>query len=121
MSGRAGWPALPLEQWRATYETLHLWAQIVGKTRLALAVAGLNPHAGEHGILGEEDERFIRPAVAQARAQGIDADGPLSADTLFPRAAAGQAVTATAIVGTPDRKTGRSDRKNWRSNTPRRA
>jgi len=37
MSNRAAWPALPLEQWRATCETLHLWAQIVGKTRLALA------------------------------------------------------------------------------------
>ena len=56
-----------------------------------ILVAGLNPHAGEHGILGEEDERFIRPAVAQARSRGIDADGPLSADTLFPRAAAGGA------------------------------
>ena len=54
-----------------------------------VAVAGLNPHAGEHGILGEEDERFIRPAVGEARSRGIDADGPLSADTLFPRAAAG--------------------------------
>jgi hypothetical protein len=37
MSGRAAWPALPLEEWWATYETLHLWAQMVGKTRLALA------------------------------------------------------------------------------------
>ena len=37
MSSRAAWPALPLEEWRATYETLHLWAQMVGKTRLALA------------------------------------------------------------------------------------
>ena len=62
-----------------------------------IAVAGLNPHAGEHGILGEEDERFIRPAVAQARAQGIDADGPLSADTLFPRAAAGQVDLVVAM------------------------
>ena len=62
-----------------------------------IAVAGLNPHAGEHGILGEEDERFIRPAVAQARSQGIDADGPLSADTLFPRAAAGRADLAVAM------------------------
>ena len=60
-------------------------------------MAGLNPHAGEHGILGEEDERFIRPAVAQARARGIDADGPLSADTLFPRAAAGGADLAVAM------------------------
>jgi 4-hydroxythreonine-4-phosphate dehydrogenase len=62
-----------------------------------IAVAGLNPHAGEHGILGEEDERFIRPAVAQARSRGIDADGPLSADTLFPRAAAGGADLAVAM------------------------
>jgi 4-phospho-D-threonate 3-dehydrogenase / 4-phospho-D-erythronate 3-dehydrogenase len=54
-----------------------------------VAVAGLNPHAGEHGILGSEDEEVIRPAVAEARSRGIDASGPLSADTLFPRAAAG--------------------------------
>jgi 4-phospho-D-threonate 3-dehydrogenase / 4-phospho-D-erythronate 3-dehydrogenase len=54
-----------------------------------VAVAGLNPHAGEHGILGDEDEEVIRPAVAEARSRGIDASGPLSADTLFPRAAAG--------------------------------
>ena len=62
-----------------------------------IAVAGLNPHAGEHGILGQEDERFIRPAVDQARSRGIDADGPLSADTLFPRAAAGQADLVVAM------------------------
>jgi 4-hydroxythreonine-4-phosphate dehydrogenase len=62
-----------------------------------IAVAGLNPHAGEHGILGGEDERFIRPAVAQARSRGIDADGPLSADTLFPRAAAGGADLVVAM------------------------
>jgi len=54
-----------------------------------VAVAGLNPHAGERGILGDEDEESIRPAVADARSRGIDASGPLSADTLFPRAAAG--------------------------------
>jgi 4-hydroxythreonine-4-phosphate dehydrogenase len=62
-----------------------------------ILVAGLNPHAGEHGILGGEDERFIRPAVAQARSRGIDADGPLSADTLFPRAAAGGADLVVAM------------------------
>ena len=62
-----------------------------------IAVAGLNPHAGEHGMLGQEDERFIRPAVDQARSRGIDADGPLSADTLFPRAAAGQADLVVAM------------------------
>jgi 4-hydroxythreonine-4-phosphate dehydrogenase len=62
-----------------------------------VAVAGLNPHAGEHGILGDEDEEIIRPAVAEARSRGIDASGPLSADTLFPRAAAGQTDLVVAM------------------------
>ena len=54
-----------------------------------LAVAGLNPHAGENGTLGEEDERIVRPAVARLNAAGIDARGPLSADAMFhPRARA---------------------------------
>jgi 4-phospho-D-threonate 3-dehydrogenase / 4-phospho-D-erythronate 3-dehydrogenase len=55
-----------------------------------IAVAGLNPHAGEGGILGDEDEAAIRPAVDDARAAGVDATGPLSADSLFPRAASGE-------------------------------
>jgi 4-hydroxythreonine-4-phosphate dehydrogenase len=62
-----------------------------------VAVAGLNPHAGEHGILGDEDEEAIRPAVADARSLGIDASGPLSADTLFPRAAAGETDLVVAM------------------------
>jgi 4-hydroxythreonine-4-phosphate dehydrogenase len=62
--------------------------QLVGRPP-RVAVAGLNPHAGEGGILGDEDEQSIRPAVAQARSRGIDASGPLSADSLFPDAAAG--------------------------------
>mgnify|MGYP006298228603 FL=1 len=52
-----------------------------------IAVAGLNPHAGEDGALGEEDGAIIAPAVAAARAQGIDATGPLPADTMFHEAA----------------------------------
>jgi 4-hydroxythreonine-4-phosphate dehydrogenase len=48
-----------------------------------LAVAGLNPHAGENGAFGDEDERIIRPAVAALRAEGIDARGPLSSDAMF--------------------------------------
>lgn len=48
-----------------------------------LAVAGLNPHAGEGGALGGEEEAVIAPAIAQLRAEGIDADGPYPADTLF--------------------------------------
>jgi len=46
-------------------------------------VAGLNPHAGEDGTLGKEDLEIVQPAVAQLRAEGIDARGPLSADTMF--------------------------------------
>ena len=48
-----------------------------------LAFAGLNPHAGEDGAFGDEDERVIAPAIAQLRAEGIDAAGPLPADTMF--------------------------------------
>ena len=48
-----------------------------------LAVCGLNPHAGEGGHLGREDRDVIAPAIAQARAEGIDARGPLPADTVF--------------------------------------
>jgi 4-hydroxythreonine-4-phosphate dehydrogenase len=48
-----------------------------------LAIAGLNPHAGEDGTLGEEDRTIVAPAVARLVAEGIDARGPLPADSLF--------------------------------------
>jgi 4-hydroxythreonine-4-phosphate dehydrogenase len=48
-----------------------------------LAVTGLNPHAGEGGLLGDEEKNIITPAIAQARAEGINAEGPFSADALF--------------------------------------
>ena len=54
-----------------------------------IAVAGINPHCGENGLFGTEDDEQIAPAVAAARAEGIDAYGPISADTLFYRAYAG--------------------------------
>lgn len=54
-----------------------------GIDRPRLAVAGLNPHAGEGGTLGREDEEIVRPAVETLRASGIDARGPLPADTMF--------------------------------------
>jgi len=54
-----------------------------GIARPRLAIAGLNPHAGEGGSMGLEDERIVRPAVDSLRAEGIDAFGPLPADTLF--------------------------------------
>jgi len=58
-----------------------------GIARPRLAIAGLNPHAGEDGALGEEDRTVVAPAVARLRAAGIEARGPLPADTLFHAAA----------------------------------
>jgi 4-phospho-D-threonate 3-dehydrogenase / 4-phospho-D-erythronate 3-dehydrogenase len=55
-----------------------------------LAVAGLNPHAGEHGVIGEEDDAVIAPAVESCRRAGIDVRGPFPADTLFGRAMRGE-------------------------------
>jgi 4-hydroxythreonine-4-phosphate dehydrogenase len=58
-----------------------------GIARPRLAVAGLNPHAGEQGTLGDEDLTVVRPAIERLKAEGIDARGPLPADSLFHRAA----------------------------------
>jgi 4-hydroxythreonine-4-phosphate dehydrogenase len=55
-----------------------------------LVVAGLNPHAGEEGLLGFEEQRVIAPAIAEARASGLRADGPLPADVAARRVATGQ-------------------------------
>jgi len=55
-----------------------------------LAVAGLNPHAGEHGLLGAEEDDVLRPAIAACAARGIDVRGPFPADTLFNRAMKGE-------------------------------
>ena len=54
-----------------------------------IAVAGINPHCGEHGLFGTEDEDNIAPAVALAKAEGINAVGPISPDTVFHRAYSG--------------------------------
>ena len=54
-----------------------------------LAFAGLNPHAGEGGLLGEEEQRVLEPAIDAARARGIDITGPFPGDTIFVRALAG--------------------------------
>jgi len=61
----------------------HDLATRFGLARPRLAVAGLNPHAGEAGTLGEEDRTIVAPAVARLVADGIDAKGPLPADSMF--------------------------------------
>lgn len=55
-----------------------------------IAVSGLNPHAGEGGLLGLDEELEIRPAVRDARSRGVDAHGPFSADSLFSRCRRGE-------------------------------
>jgi 4-hydroxythreonine-4-phosphate dehydrogenase len=60
-----------------------------GVARPRLAVAGLNPHAGEHGLMGDEDDRVLAPAIEACRADGIEVAGPFPADTIFLRASRG--------------------------------
>jgi 4-hydroxythreonine-4-phosphate dehydrogenase len=71
---------LVLETGRIVARDLTAW---FGIARPRIAVAGLNPHAGEEGAMGAEDATIVAPAVKQLRAEGIDAIGPLPADTLF--------------------------------------
>jgi 4-hydroxythreonine-4-phosphate dehydrogenase len=61
-----------------------------GITTPRLAMAGLNPHAGEDGLLGSEEEEVLRPAVAAARARGVQIEGPFPGDTVFVRASRGE-------------------------------
>ena len=61
-----------------------------GFDRPRIAVAGLNPHAGEHGLFGREEEDAIVPAITRCRADGIDVSGPFPADTVFVRARRGE-------------------------------
>jgi 4-hydroxythreonine-4-phosphate dehydrogenase len=62
----------------------------LGNAAPRLALAGLNPHAGENGLLGDEEERVLAPAVRAARLRGIDVTGPLPPDSVFLRAAGGE-------------------------------
>lgn len=74
-------------------DTIHLTAEALpqfGIARPRLALAGLNPHAGESGVLGTEDDAVLAPAVAAAREAGLDVRGPFPADTVFVRASRGE-------------------------------
>jgi 4-hydroxythreonine-4-phosphate dehydrogenase len=63
--------------------------QLFGIKKPRIGIAALNPHAGEHGLFGDEEARVILPAARAAQAKGIDASDPLPADTLFGKAANG--------------------------------
>jgi 4-hydroxythreonine-4-phosphate dehydrogenase len=74
-------------------KTLRLAQQTMvglGRRHARIAVAGLNPHAGEDGLFGDEEKRSIVPAIEAARAEGMTVVGPLPADTLFSRARGGE-------------------------------
>ena len=74
---------------RAARAGADLLSSRLGVARPSVAVCGLNPHAGEGGLLGVEDIEVIAPAVLELKRLGYDAHGPIPADTLFPRAAQG--------------------------------
>jgi 4-hydroxythreonine-4-phosphate dehydrogenase len=61
-----------------------------GHPRPRLAVAGLNPHAGEHGVIGRDEDEMMSPVLEACRARGIDVAGPFPADTIFLRAMKGE-------------------------------
>lgn len=71
---------------RLTHRTFERW----GFEKPRIAVAAMNPHGGESGMIGDEEITDIRPAVEDARREGIDANGPIPADTVFNQAIAGR-------------------------------
>ncbi len=85
--------ALDAVSFDAVLQTLriaHAAAAAWGQSRPRIAVAGLNPHAGEGGLFGDEEIRIIGPAVQAAVAEGLDAQGPFAPDTVFMRARRGE-------------------------------
>ena len=86
MSLRRAINAVTFDAVLQTLRIAHRAAARWGQARPRIAVAGLNPHAGEGGLFGEEEAVHIAPAVAAARAEGIDASGPYAPDTVFMRA-----------------------------------
>jgi len=75
-----------LQTLRISHEAAARW----GLPRPRIAVAGLNPHAGEGGLFGDEEIRIIRPAIEAAQGEGLDAQGPFAPDTVFMRARRGE-------------------------------
>lgn len=66
-----------------TLRAAHLAVRNLGIDRPRLAVSGVNPHAGEDGLFGREEIEHVAPAIADAKAEGVDAHGPFGADTMY--------------------------------------
>ncbi len=80
---------LSIEQIVRTIELGYDAVRLLGFKQPRVAVCGLNPHAGEHGLFGDEDMRFIAPAVEIAQGRSIRCQGPLASDTTFLKASRG--------------------------------
>lgn len=78
------------ERLRHTIDLTAAALPLLGALRARIAVAGLNPHAGEGGLFGDEEIKIIAPAVEKARAEGLDVSGPYPGDTVFARARRGE-------------------------------
>ena len=81
---------LTIERELITIRLAHRAMTQLGFSQPRIAVAGLNPHAGEHGLFGAEDETIIKPAIQQAQSEGIDVSGPWPGDTVFMHAHKGR-------------------------------
>ncbi|NKB71678.1 MAG: 4-hydroxythreonine-4-phosphate dehydrogenase PdxA [Candidatus Latescibacteria bacterium] len=88
---------LTCERVQATISLAHQALLDLGKEQPCIAVAGLNPHAGESGLFGQEDSQVIAPAVQWAQKKGWDVQGPLPGDTLFHRAHQGEFAGVVAM------------------------
>jgi len=86
---RAALDAITTDGVHARLRQLDAGLRALGIARPRLALAGLNPHAGENGILGSEEAELLEPALERARADGLAVDGPVSPDTVFLRGANG--------------------------------
>ena len=75
---------------RDVLDLAHAFADALGRPETPIGVAGLNPHAGENRLFGDEDADVLAPAIEAARERGIDARGPLPADALIPQAVRGK-------------------------------
>jgi len=81
---------LTTESITATGRLLEKALRTTGVASPRIGVAGLNPHAGEHGLFGNEEETVVSPAIERLRSEGIDASGPWPADVVFPLLKAGK-------------------------------